>query len=247
MALTDAQLRNARAIVAGVKAHDMPKRCAVIAIETALTEANLLMIASANVPESMKFDHDFWGGSSDGLGHDHASMNFFQQQTGWAWTPANNGKAVSPDVATLEQSTMPSRNGWGTPKQLMNPTIATSNFLRDLAKIDWPNMENWEAAQSVQGSAFPDRYRDQDARAQRIVDQLWEEDDVSAEDVWNFKMTNPVTGEMATMASFVVNAYIDSRTSMLLARQLAKREADEHTKIDKILADAEALKAKLHP
>jgi hypothetical protein len=156
----------------------MPARCAVIAIEAAIDEANLAMLASGNVPASQQYPHE-------GMGWDHASMNFFQQQTGYAWAPANYGRPVAPAVATMQQSTMQSPNGWGTPAELMNAGAATLKFLAVLARVDWQHMTNWQAAQAVQGSAFADgsNYRRYDAQAQRIVAALWptihQEEDVA--------------------------------------------------------------------
>jgi hypothetical protein len=64
---------------------------------------------------------------------------------------------------------------WGTPEQLMDPQTSTAIFLDRLAQHDWQHMDNWLAAQAVQGSAFADgsNYRQQDARARHLVDALW--------------------------------------------------------------------------
>lgn len=167
-ALTDHQAQNARGIIAAVKKRGWVQKAAVIAVEAALTESGMRVIASANVPASQKYPHDLLDWTSDGLGHDHASMGLYQQQTGWAWTPAGYG----PD---MNQTTMTSANGWGTPAELMDPERSTEKFLNALAGTDWQNAENWHAAQAVQGSAFSDgsNYQKQDARARRIVEALW--------------------------------------------------------------------------
>lgn len=177
--LSPTQTANAKGIIAAVKARNWPSKAAVIAIETALTESGMKMIASANVPESQKYPYEPLSWTADGLGHDHASMGMFQQQTGYAWTPAGYGQAMN-------QTTMDSPNGWGTPAELMNAQTSTAKFLDALSKVNWQNMDNWLAAQAVQRSAFADgsNYKANDATAIAIVNQLWEsEDDVTPADI----------------------------------------------------------------
>src|SRR5689334_9005778 len=128
--LTTDQKHNALGIIAAVKARGWGRKAAVIAIETALTESGMRMIASANVPESQKFPHIHWDGSPDGLGHDHASCGMFQQQTGTKW-------------ATAGTTTMTTPNGWGPPSVLMNAEKSTALFLNALDGVDWKNMDNW--------------------------------------------------------------------------------------------------------
>jgi hypothetical protein len=166
--LTAHQRTNAHGIIAAVVARGWPAKPAYIAVEAALDESGMRVLASANVPESQKYPHDLLSWTSDGLGHDHASMGMFQQQTGTRWTPAGCGRAMN-------QTTINTPDGWGAPAELMDPEKSTAKFLNALAGHDWQHMTNWEAAQAVQGSAFPDgsNYRNQDARARAIVDALW--------------------------------------------------------------------------
>lgn len=173
--LSPNQRRNALGIIAAVQARGWPQKAAVIAIETALTESGMRMIASANVPASRRYPHDLLSWTTDGLGHDHASMGMFQQQTGYRWAPANHGHPVAPGQATMQQSTMSSPDGWGTPDELMDAGRSTAKFLEALARLDWRDETNWAAAQAVQHSAFGDgsSYRAQDARAAAIVAALW--------------------------------------------------------------------------
>lgn len=179
MALSRAQRRNAVQVITGACLHghrhgwdsSRTRQCARMALMTAKTEAGLRNIASANVPESQKHPHDLLDWTSDGLGHDHASMGMFQQQTGYKWTPANKGRAISSDEATMEQSTMDSEDGWGTPEELMDIPTQTRKFLHALGKRTWngiPADQRIEVARSlgercqlVQGSGFPDRYQHQ--------------------------------------------------------------------------------------
>jgi len=49
--------------------------------------------------------------------------------------------------------------GWGTYKQVMDPTYAATQFYNHLLKVpDRTNMDPGQAAQAVQRSAYPDRY-----------------------------------------------------------------------------------------
>lgn len=83
------------------------------------------------------------------IGHDHLSVGIFQQQTPM----------------------------WGSCSDCMGVATSTAKFLDALGKVDWQNMSNWMAAQSVQRSAFSDgrNYRAHDSHAGRIVAALWGE------------------------------------------------------------------------
>lgn len=48
--------------------------------------------------------------------------------------------------------------GWGTPAQVEDPDYAAGAFLSALSRIDYQHMTLTQAAQAVQGSAFPDAY-----------------------------------------------------------------------------------------
>lgn len=162
LGLSQNQLQNALGIIEAVKKRKWPARAAVIAVETALAESGMRILASANVPASLQYPHDLLSWTSDGLGHDHASCGMFQQQTGWAWCLPGT-------------TTMGSADGWGTPAELMNPELSTEKFLHALGNVGWAHLTRWAAAQAVQRSAFPDgrNYRQQDARALQIVRALW--------------------------------------------------------------------------
>lgn len=162
LGLTAHQLANAKGIIAAVQARKWSQKAAVIAVETALTESGMRVLASANVPSSMKYPHDLLSWTWDGLGHDHASCGMYQQQVG-------------PSYALWGTSTV-SDTTWGTPAQLMSAEKSTEIFLSRLANHPWATMPNWQAAQAVQRSAFADgsNYRANDARARAIVEALWD-------------------------------------------------------------------------
>jgi hypothetical protein len=50
--------------------------------------------------------------------------------------------------------------GWGTAAQIMNPAYAANRFYAHLQAIpDWWSIPLWQAAQAVQGSAYPAAYQ----------------------------------------------------------------------------------------
>jgi hypothetical protein len=174
--LDDSQRSNATTICKIALQQQLGAAAAVIGVMTALTEAGLHNLASANVPESQHHPHDEWTGSADGLGHDHASMGMFQQQTGWQWTPANHGHAISSANATLEQSTMSNADGWGKPAVLMKPVNQATLFFASLVEVQgWSTMKPWASAQAVQHSGFSDgsNYHAMYNEARAIVDEIW--------------------------------------------------------------------------
>ncbi|MEU7857617.1 tachylectin-related carbohydrate-binding protein [Nonomuraea sp. NPDC049141] len=69
------------------------------------------------------------------------------------------------------------RATWGSKSQRLDPTWATNAFLNKMLR-EYPN-NNWRTApigdvcQSVQGSAYPDRYQVQAGDAQLIVNAIW--------------------------------------------------------------------------
>ena len=66
--------------------------------------------------------------------------------------------------------------GWGTPAQITNPVYAADAFLHALAAYQaadpgWATQPLYEAAQGVQGSAFPYAYAQWESQAAHIVAQ----------------------------------------------------------------------------
>jgi hypothetical protein len=83
---------------------------------------------------------------NDGTGYDHDSVGLFQQR------PAS---------------------GWGSVDQLMDPATSAQKFYQALDQVPgWQDMPVTEAAQTVQGSAFPDAYAQHEATAQTVADTL---------------------------------------------------------------------------
>jgi hypothetical protein len=83
---------------------------------------------------------------NDGTGFDHDSVGLFQQR------PAS---------------------GWGSVDQLMDPATSARKFYQALAEVPgWEDMPVTVAAQTVQGSAFPDAYAKHQDKAETVVDAL---------------------------------------------------------------------------
>jgi hypothetical protein len=63
--------------------------------------------------------------------------------------------------------------GWGTVKTIMNPAKSATSFYKALQRVDgWQNMPITVAAQTVQGSAFPDAYAKHQDNATQVVHTL---------------------------------------------------------------------------
>ncbi|WP_184485354.1 C40 family peptidase [Saccharopolyspora gloriosae] len=64
--------------------------------------------------------------------------------------------------------------GWGSAEQVTNPVYATNTFLDHLVELDdWYEMPPGVAQQTVQASAFPDRYAPQEAPASELMNRFW--------------------------------------------------------------------------
>lgn len=82
----------------------------------------------------------------EGTGSDHDSVGLFQQRAS---------------------------SGWGSVRNLMNPTYAASAFYSALVRVaGWDSMALTRAAQRVQVSAYPNAYAKHEPLAQQVVDAL---------------------------------------------------------------------------
>lgn len=123
----------------------------LIAIMAALTESSLRQLANTGTyPESADFPND-------GNGGDHDSLGLFQMrpQSGWG------------TVADLMDTTYQARAFYGGPD---GPNYPSPRGLLDIP--GWQQMDKGEAAQSVEVSAFPDRYQNYEPVARTILDAL---------------------------------------------------------------------------
>lgn len=146
------QLTHAATIIAiGNGLDDVGRPGIKIALMAALTESTLRMLTNTGTyPESADYPND-------GNGSDHDSLGLFQMRP---------------------------QSGWGTVAELMDPTYQARAFFggptgpnypspRGLLDIPgWQQMDPGEAAQAVEVSAYPDRYRNYEPVAESILTAL---------------------------------------------------------------------------
>lgn len=121
---------------------------AVIAIMAALTESSLRMLANTSAyPDSANYPND-------GNGSDHDSLGLFQMrpQSGWG------------TVAQLMDLVYQAKTFFGGPT---GPNYPSPRGLLDIP--GWQSMDPGQAAQSVEVSAYPDRYQNYQPVAEAII------------------------------------------------------------------------------
>lgn len=101
----------------------------------------------------------------DAVGTDHGSLGIFQQQYPW----------------------------WGGMKDLMTPQLAAKKFYDALNKVPgWQNMDLTVAAQTVQSSAYPDAYADDEPLARQLLAVFKEHgESADVEDLLTVSETSP--------------------------------------------------------
>lgn len=147
--LGDVQKKNATIIVAVGEQMEIPEQGIIVGLSTSLQESGIRMLANDGSDDRLEPDQLDVGRSmdypNDGVGSDHGSVNFFQQQYPW----------------------------WGTLDELMNPQRAAMKFFDALKKVPgWEAMPVTVAAQTVQGSQFPDAYADDEPMARQLYAEL---------------------------------------------------------------------------
>lgn len=90
-------------------------------------------------------------------------------EAGWVESHMNNLNCGDRDSLGVFQQ-RPSA-GWGTPEQILDPVYATNAFLDQAIPNDQnnPGFTAGELAQSVQRSAFPDRYDESEGKAREMI------------------------------------------------------------------------------
>src|SRR5690606_24441399 len=150
--LNRTQLTHAATIIeTGSQIDGITRDGLVIALMAALTESTLRMLANTSAyPESADYPND-------GDGSDHDSLGLFQMRP---------------------------QSRWGTVAELMDPVYQAEAFFggptgpnhpspRGLLDIPgWEQMDKGEAAQAVEVSAYPDRYRNYQPVAETILTTL---------------------------------------------------------------------------
>ncbi|MFE7423989.1 hypothetical protein [Streptomyces sp. NPDC057545] len=93
-------------------------------------------------------------------------------ETGWVESHMNNLDCGDRDSLGVFQQ-RPSQ-GWGTPEECMDPVHATNAFLDQAVPndADNPGFTAGELAQSVQRSAFPDRYDESETKALALIAEV---------------------------------------------------------------------------
>jgi len=152
LTLNRQQLTHAATIIeTGTSIDGVTRDGLVIALMAALTESTLRMLSNTSVyPESADYPND-------GDGSDHDSLGLFQMRP---------------------------QSGWGTVAELMDPTYQAQAFFggrtgpnhpspRGLLDIPgWEQMDKGEAAQAVEVSAYPERYRNYEPVTETILTTL---------------------------------------------------------------------------
>jgi len=149
--LNHQQLTRAATIIAVGKTDNVPARGQLIAVMTAITESSLKVLSNTDAyPESADIPND-------GNGGDHDSVGLFQQRPAAGW-----GR-----VANLMDPVWSSRAFYGGPN---GPNRGSPRGLLDID--DWQSLEPGAAAQTVQVSAYPDRYAVNQPIAEEILSTL---------------------------------------------------------------------------
>ncbi|MGI9824394.1 M23 family metallopeptidase [Agromyces sp. Marseille-Q5079] len=123
----------------------------ITALMAALTESSLRMLANSGAyPESASYPND-------GDGSDHDSLGLFQMRPASGWG----------SVADLMDPTYQARAFYGGPS---GPNAGSPRGLLDIP--GWHELDRGAAAQAVEVSAFPDRYREYEPAAEAILTAL---------------------------------------------------------------------------
>lgn len=146
--LNEKQLANAAKIITVGTQEGVSAAGIKIAMMTALAESQLRMLSNPVVPDSRTYPND-------GEGHDHDSVNMFQQRPNWG------------TVANLMDPTYAIRAFFGGPE---GPNKGTPAGLLDIP--GWDTMPPGQAAQAVQVSAYPDAYNQWEPAAEKIINSM---------------------------------------------------------------------------
>ena len=134
----------AQEIIAEGRRQGITPRGIVIGISVGLVESNLTVYANAKVAGSLALPHDAVG---------------------------SDGRSVGP----LQQQVVMGGNGqwwWGPVEVCQDPTGSARLFFQRLTRRDYTRGDAGAHAQAIQQSAYPDRYQQRMAEAQRIYDRL---------------------------------------------------------------------------
>jgi murein DD-endopeptidase MepM/ murein hydrolase activator NlpD len=144
--LSTAQLANAGAVIAEGRRRQVPPQAVVIALAVASQESHFTIYANDGRGGDLAYFQLGVDASlslpHEAVGTDHGSLGVFQQQ--WPW--------------------------WGTMPDLMDPARSAGKFYDALLQVPgWQRMPVTVAAQTVQRSAYPDAYADDEGLARRLL------------------------------------------------------------------------------
>ncbi|MCZ9635040.1 peptidoglycan DD-metalloendopeptidase family protein [Rhodococcus sp. BH5] len=143
--LNAAQLAMAHTVVAVGEVMGISEHGIVVALATASQESGFRMYANDGTGQLAPDQRDVSRSMDfphDAVGNDHGSVNQFQQQYPW----------------------------WGSLEELMNPASAARKFYDALLTSgDWESRPVTVAAQTVQVSAYPDAYADDEPLARTLA------------------------------------------------------------------------------
>lgn len=143
--LTAKQMSNAALIVQVGQSMKVPQQGLQIALMVAFQESKIKNLANPNVAGSEAYPND-------GDGHDHDSLDAFQQRANWG------------SVAERMDPTYAARAFFGGPT---GPNHGSPRGLLDVP--GWQQMTPGQAAQTVQVSAYPDAYDQWVSAAQSVL------------------------------------------------------------------------------
>ena len=150
--LDAAQMAHAQTITTVAATAGLGPYAATVALATAQQESRLRMLANDGSSPELTSEQAAVTATSltypnDGIGHDHDSVNTFQQR----WIA-----------------------GWGTVAQLMDPVYAAEAFYARLVEVpNWKAIPLTQAAQAVQISAAGSAYARWEPFARELTAMLW--------------------------------------------------------------------------
>nr|WP_246086986.1 peptidoglycan DD-metalloendopeptidase family protein [Nocardioides humi] len=187
--LNHQQLTHAATIIdIGSRTDGVNRNGIQIALMAALTESTLRMLSNTSAyPESANYPND-------GDGSDNDSLGLFQMRPAAGWGA----------VAELMDPTYQAKAFYGGPT---GPNYPSPRGLLDIP--GWRQMDKGAAAQAVEVSAYPDRYRNYEPVAAAILDALTARAASTAGQVdLPTVVTSPINGKIG-----VAQANIPNRTS----------------------------------
>ncbi len=204
--LNNKQLTHAATIITvGSNTPGVGRDGIVIALMAALTESTLRQLSNTGTyPESGDYPND-------GNGSDHDSLGLFQMrpQSGWG------------TVAELMDTTYQARAFYGGED---GPNYPSPRGLLDIP--GWQRMDKGEAAQSVEVSAYPDRYQNYQPVAETILEALTTNNSSSGGgDVVPADESLPVATSVVLpvpAASYYISSPVEMRSSSVATQPSAR-------------------------